>query len=312
MSVLAEQFSKVDKQNHSRMKGAIEDALAADFKVEEEPKHRQENGFSKKPIEFFVREKIAPESLRRSEKSDSEPTRNEEVEASEAIDEAEISHQEPGHISQENSEIDETNPQGVAFSKSSDDLDELAEDLAGNDEVEPGSDDALPNIDALSQKEDTAQTEHYDDGFAAGRAAALSELEEQRIENLEVLRSISEKLLTDSCFDFDDISSKVLDTVNELSSQRCGIEIDKNPEGFLHRIEQQIDQVRNLSKDRWVFFNDLDLESLRTFDEFENFFSDAKVRSDPQLKRGDVIVKVGGVELRDAPFSDYEEGSLDE
>jgi hypothetical protein len=272
MSGLAEQFSKVDKQNHSRMKGAIEDALAADFKVEEEPKHRQENRFSKKPIEFFVREKIAPESLRRSEKYDSEPTSNEEVEASEAIDEAEISHQESGHISQENSEIDDTNPQGVAFSKSSDDLDELAEDLAGNDEVELGSDDALPNIDALSQKEDTAQTEHYDDGFAAGRAAALSELEEQRIENLEVLRSISEKLLTDSCFDFDDISTKVLDTVNELSSQRCGIEIDKNPEGFLHRIEQQIDQVRNLSKDRWVFFNDLDLESLRTFDEFENFF----------------------------------------
>lgn len=312
MSVLAEQFSKVDKQNHSRMKGAIEDALAADFKVEEEPKHRQENGFSKKPIEFFVREKIDPESLRRSAKQDSKPANNEEVEALEVVDEAEISHQESGNISQDGSEIDDPNPQGVALSKSSEDLDELAEDLAGNDEAQLSSDDALQNIDALPQEEDAAQTEHYDDGFAAGRAAALSELEEQRIENLQVLKSISEKLLTDSCFDFDDISTKVLDTVNELSSQRCGIEIDENPEGFLNRIDEQIDQVRNLSKDRWVFFNDLDLESLRTFDEFENFFSDAKVRSDPKLKRGDVIVKVGGVELRDAPFSDYEEGSLDE
>ena len=312
MSVLAEQFSKVDKQNHSRMKGAIEDALAADFKVEEEPKHRQENGFSKKPIEFFVREKIDPESLRRSEKHGSEPARDEESVALEALDEAEINPQESGNTSQDNSEIDDPNPQGVASPKSSEDLDALAEDLAGKDEEELGSDDALQNIDVLSQEEDAAQIEHYDDGFAAGRAAALSELEEQRIENLEVLRSISEKLLTDSCFDFDDISTKVLDTVNELSSQRCGIEIDKSPEGFLNRIEQQIDQVRNLSKDRWVFFNDLDLESLRTFDEFENFFSDAKVRTDPQLKRGDVIVKVGGVELRDAPFSDYEEGSLDE
>lgn len=93
MSVLAEQFSKVDKQNHSRMKGAIEDALAADFKVEEEPKHRQENGFSKKPIEFFVREKIDPESLGRSEKHGSEPATDEESGALEALDEAEISHQ---------------------------------------------------------------------------------------------------------------------------------------------------------------------------------------------------------------------------
>ena len=312
MSGLTEQFAKVDKQNHSRMKGAIEDALAADFKVEDEPKHRQENGFSKKSIEFFVREKIAPESLRRSEKHDSKPTRNEESKALEALDEAEISDQESDHISQENSEKDDPKTQGVISPKSSEDLDELAKDLVENDEEKQGSDDALQNIDTLSQEEDAAQTEYYEDGFAAGRAAALSELEEQRIENLEVLKSISEKLLTDSCFDFDDISTKVLDTVNELSSQRCGIEIDKSPEGFLNRIEQQIDQVRNLSKDRWVFFNDLDLESLRSFNEFEDFFSDAKVRSDPKLKRGDVIVKVGGVELRDAPFSDYEEGSLDE
>jgi hypothetical protein len=69
MSSLAEEFSRVDKENHSRMQGAIKHALTADFKVEEEPKHRQGNGFSKKPIEFFVREKIDPESLKSPKKT---------------------------------------------------------------------------------------------------------------------------------------------------------------------------------------------------------------------------------------------------
>ena len=136
-------------------------------------------------------------------------------------------------------------------------------------------------------------------------AAALSELEEQRLEHLGVLKSISEKLLTDSVFDFDNISKKVLDTVNELSSERCGLAIDENPEGFLKRIAAQIEQVRNLSEERSVFFNEEDLTALKSFAEFESYFAKAKVRSDPVLKRGDVVVKVGGVELRDAPFADY-------
>ena len=159
---------------------------------------------------------------------------------------------------------------------------------------------------------DDQQSELYDEGFAAGRAAALSELEEQRLEHLAVLKSISEKLLTDSVFDFDNISKKVLDTVNELSSERCGLAIDENPEGFLKRIAAQIEQVRNLSEERSVFFNEEDLAALKSFEEFESYFAKAKVRSDPVLKRGDVVVKVGGVELRDAPFADYAQDIQDE
>ncbi|MGA0428341.1 MAG: FliH/SctL family protein [Paracoccaceae bacterium] len=159
---------------------------------------------------------------------------------------------------------------------------------------------------------DDQQSDLYDEGFAAGRAAALSELEEQRLEHLGVLKSISEKLLTDSVFDFDNISKKVLDTVNELSSERCGLAIDENPEGFLKRIAAQIEQVRNLSEERSVFFNEEDLAALKSFEEFESYFAKAKVRSDPVLKRGDVVVKVGGVELRDAPFADYAQDIQDE
>ena len=75
----------------------------------------------------------------------------------------------------------------------------------------------------------------------------------------------------------------------------------------MNRIAAQIEQVRNLSDERSVFFNEEDLEALKSFGEFENYFSKAQVRSDPKLKRGDVVVKVGGVELRDAPFYDYEQ-----
>ena len=207
-------------------------------------------------------------------------------------------------------------PTSAPQSEEKSDLDDLAQVLA-EESTEPAPDIEL-NQETTEQPVnpqatvDDQQSELYDEGFAAGRAAALSELEEQRLEHLGVLKSISEKLLTDSVFDFDNISKKVLDTVNELSSERCGLAIDENPEGFLKRIAAQIEQVRNLSEERSVFFNEEDLAALKSFEEFESYFAKAKVRSDPLLKRGDVVVKVGGVELRDAPFADYAQDIQDE
>jgi flagellar biosynthesis/type III secretory pathway protein FliH len=303
MSNLAEEFVTLDKENHVRMRGAIKTAINADFKVEESPKHGSNAGFSKKSIEFFVREKLDPASFPKPAAPSSEN----------APAAAEADHS-PHDVSSEAPHNSE--PTAAPQSEENNDLDDLAQVLA-EESTEPASDIEL-NQETAEQPVnpqatvDDQQSDLYDQGFAAGRAAALSELEEQRLEHLGVLKSISEKLLTDSVFDFDNISKKVLDTVNELSSERCGLAIDENPEGFLKRIAAQIEQVRNLSEERSVFFNEEDLAALKSFEEFESYFAKAKVRSDPVLKRGDVVVKVGGVELRDAPFADYAQDIQDE
>ena len=303
MSNLAEEFVTLDKENHVRMRGAIKTAISADFKVEESPKHDSNAGFSKKSIEFFVREKIDPASFPKSEALFSKNAR--------PAAEADQSSHDVSSEAPKNSE-----PTAAPQSGENSDLDDLAQVLA-EESTEPAPEIEL-NQETTEQPVnpqatvDDQQSELYDEGFAAGRAAALSELEEQRLEHLGVLKSISEKLLTDSVFDFDNISKKVLDTVNELSSERCGLAIDENPEGFLKRIAAQIEQVRNLSEERSVFFNEQDLAALKSFEEFESYFAKAKVRSDPVLKRGDVVVKVGGVELRDAPFADYAQDIQDE
>ena len=303
MSNLAEEFVTLDKENHVRMRGAIKTAISADFKVEESPKHNSNAGFSKKSIEFFVREKIDPASFPKSEALSSKNAR--------PAAEADHSSHDVSYEAPQNSE-----PTAAPQSGENSDLDDLAQVLA-EESTEPAPDIEL-NQETTEERVnpqatvDDQQSELYDEGFAAGRAAALSELEEQRLEHLGVLKSISEKLLTDSVFDFDNISKKVLDTVNELSSERCGLAIDENPEGFLKRIAAQIEQVRNLSEERSVFFNEEDLAALKSFEEFESYFAKAKVRSDPVLKRGDVVVKVGGVELRDAPFADYAQDIQDE
>ena len=303
MSNLAEEFVTLDKENHVRMRGAIKTAISADFKVEESPKHNSNAGFSKKSIEFFVREKIDPASFPKSEALPSKNAR--------PATEADHSSDDVSSEAPQNSE-----PTAAPQSGENSDLDDLAQVLA-EESTEPEQDNEL-NQETTEQplnpqaNVDDQKSELYDEGFAAGRAAALSELEEQRLEHLGVLKSISEKLLTDSVFDFDNISKKVLDTVNELSSERCGLAIDENPEGFLKRIAAQIEKVRNLSEERSVFFNEEDLAALKSFEEFESYFAKAKVRSDPVLKRGDVVVKVGGVELRDAPFADYAQDIQDE
>ena len=303
MSNLAEEFVTLDKENHVRMRGAIKTAISADFKVEESPKHNSSAGFSKKSIEFFVREKIDPASFSKSEAHSSKNAR--------PTAEADHSSHDVSSEAPQNSE-----PTAAPQFGEDSDLDDFAQVLA-EESTEPAPDIEL-NQETTEQPVnpqetvDDQQSELYDEGFAAGRAAALSELEKQRLEHLGVLKSISEKLLTDSVFDFDNISKKVLDTVNELSSERCGLAIDENPEGFLKRIAAQIEQVRNLSEERSVFFNEEDLAALKSFEEFESYFAKAKVRSDPVLKRGDVVVKVGGVELRDAPFADYAQDIQDE
>ena len=299
MSSLAEGFVALDKENHDRMKGAIETAISADFKVEEAPKHDSGVVFSKKPLDFFVREKIDPASFAKTEPSDQtppSPPKSSETEGSKSEDEPNVPDATDFDVPSQGSE-----------------LDDLAEILAEDTSQRIQTDEIVTEDSVVSDEAaHDQQSELYDEGFAAGRAAALSELEEERLEHLEVLKSISEKLLTDSVFDFNNISKKVIDTVNELSSERCGLAIDENPEGFIKRIAAQIEQVRNLSEERWVFLNEEDLEALKSFDEFENYFSKAQVHVDPTLKRGDVIVKVGGVELCDAPFRGDEKDAEDE
>ena len=296
MSSLVEEFAKLDTENHARMKGAIKTALSADFKAEEAPKHDSNQGFSRKPLEFFVREKIDSNSFGKTQPEAARPPSDSELKEEVPPPEEDApttSDSIPSDLPKPESELEDL-------------AQVLAEDSTQSGEIDQKIT-ATETTVVSEEAADTQKSEHYDEGFSAGRAAALSELEEQRLEHLEVLKSISEKLLTDSVFDFDNISKKVLDTVNELSSERCGLAIDENPESFLKRIAGQIEQVRNLSEERSVFFNEDDLKALKSFNEFENYFSKAQVRSDPALKRGDVVVKVGGVELRDAPFHDYEQ-----
>ncbi len=299
MSSLVEEFVTLDRENHARMKGAIETAITADFKVEEAPKHDPGTVFSKKPLDFFVREKIDPISFTKSEAT-VQPPPSPPQSAETALPQTEDG---PNVLDATLSDVPSQRSE----------LDDAAEVLAENTTPSVQTDKIDTEASVLSdESDDEQQSELYDEGFAAGRAAALSELEEQRLEHLEVLKSISEKLLTDSVFDFNNISKKVIDTVNELSSERCGLAIDENPEGFVKRVAAQMEQVRNLSEERRVFFNEEDLTALKSFDEFENYFSNAQVHVDQTLKRGDVIVKVGGVELRDAPFCADEQDAQDE
>ena len=97
-----------------------------------------------------------------------------------------------------------------------------------------------------------------------------------------------------------------MDTVYALSSERCGLAIESDAKGFLNHVEKHLDQIRSLSNEKRVSFNPEDLETLQSFDEFEELFQGVDIKSDDTLNRGDVIVKVGGVEIRDTPFSDHE------
>ena len=277
------QFSYLDAEKHTRVADAVKSAVSAGF-VSEKTADPDSETFVRKSITQFVKEKITLEDLGQEGFSglDEKLEESEEVESSETCPPESEPMEDIGSVS-----------------------DNLADEL-----VDPLNDDAQEskNMDPAITEAEQEHTEVYDEGFAAGRAAALSELEEQRMEHLNVLKSISERLQNESCFDFADISSKVLDTVYALASERCGIAIDNNPQGFLDHVEKKLEQIRSLSNEKKVFFNPQDLKTLQSFEEFENLFEGVDVREEESLIRGDVIVKIGGVEIRDTPFSDHKSG----
>ena len=82
--------------------------------------------------------------------------------------------------------------------------------------------------------------------------------------------------------------------------------IESDATGFLKHVEKQLDQIKSLSNEKRVSFNSEDLKTLQSFGEFEELFQGVDIKSDDTLNRGEVIVKVGGVEIRDTPFSDHE------
>ena len=279
MSQAHSKFSTLDTEKHTRVADAIKSALSAGF-VSEKKTTPDNQTFVRKSITQFVREKITIEDLSGERLSTPELDQKDVTNAKES---------DPELVDTEAPQEEEGAPKDTA--------EEILESLH-----EPTEEDG-DNAEII---EPDQNTEAYEEGFSAGRAAALSELEEQRLEHLNVLKSISERLQNDSCFDFDDISSKVLDTVYALSSERCGLAIESDATGFLKHVEKQLDQIKSLSNEKRVSFNSEDLKTLQSFGEFEELFQGVDIKSDDTLNRGDVIVKVGGVEIRDTPFSDHE------
>ena len=278
MSQARSEFSTLDAEKHTRVADAIKSAISAGF-VSEKKTAPDNETFVRKSITHFVREKISLEDLS-GEKFSTSGSDPEDFTNAPDID-AEIV------------EIEASQDQESELEDDAEEISNSLEESTVQDEDRPEVGDPDKN------------TEAYEEGFSAGRAAALSELEEQRLEHLSVLKSISERLQNESCFDFDDISSKVLDTVYALASERCGLAIESNAEGFLRHVEKQLDQIKSLSNERRVSFNPQDLKTLQSFGEFEELFNGVDIKGDETLNRGDVIVKVGGVEIRDTPFSDH-------
>ena len=309
MSNVSEDFAVLDKTNHEKMAAAVKAAMDADFKVEEKSLNDAERTFKRKSIAHFVKAKLSLEELRQGGAAASDTPAPDPDALSEPQGDAQMA-------------VDAG--QAASGVEAAEDMDALTSLLEEDPQTEVAAETRAGEQASAASAEPENQTQMsspeleqeknaaYEEGFAAGRAAALSELEEQRLEQLGVLKSIADRLQNEAAFDFENVSQKVLETVYNLSSERCGLGLDANPEGFIAHVQKKLDQVQLLADHKKVFFNAEDLESLQKFDEFEGIFNGVEVHQDRELKRGDVIVKVGGVEIRDTPFSDFEKQSVDE
>ena len=309
MSNVSEDFAVLDKTNHKKMAAAVKAAMDADFKVEEKSLNDAERTFKRKSIAHFVKAKLSLEELRQGGAAASDTPGPDPDALSEPQGDAQMAVD----AGQAASGVEAAEDMDALTSLLEEDPQtEVAAEAGAGEQASAASAEPENQTQMSSPELEQEKNAAYEEGFAAGRAAALSELEEQRLEQLGVLKSIADRLQNEAAFDFENVSQKVLETVYNLSSERCGLGLDANPEGFLAHVQKKLDQVQLLADHKRVFFNAEDLESLQKFDEFEGIFNGVDVHQDRELKRGDVIVKVGGVEIRDTPFSDFEKQSVDE
>ncbi|MEC7668642.1 MAG: FliH/SctL family protein, partial [Pseudomonadota bacterium] len=98
---------------------------------------------------------------------------------------------------------------------------------------------------------------------------------------------------------FAGFATQLTDAIHSLASQRAGQEIDKSPKLFSRRIEKLAEKVARASEDLTIAFHPDDLSAIGPYLEAGSHLSEARLKVDMNLQRGDVKIDAGSIGLRD-------------
>lgn len=164
---------------------------------------------------------------------------------------------------------------------------------------------------ALSEAHDQGRSQGFSEGYAAGveegqQAGQLAGIDEGRRQAAAELGEARDLFLKaaatlaapdDSMLQ--DLTRAVLGIVQQMASDRAGIAIDDHPKAFLRRIEKLAEQAAAGLGQTALHLNPEDHAALRPHLDGSDLLSDSRIVPDAALARGDVTLRIGGIELRD-------------
>ena len=148
---------------------------------------------------------------------------------------------------------------------------------------------------AMAEMQDEL-AQSLDKGREEGRAEAAAVVAEARDIFLKATQALNDVAESEM---FAGFATQLTDAIHSLASQRAGQEIDKSPKLFSRRIEKLAEKVARASEDLTIAFHPDDLSAIGPYLEAGSHLSEARLKVDVNLQRGDVKIDAGSIGLRD-------------
>ena len=160
--------------------------------------------------------------------------------------------------------------------------------------------------------EEKLSEQHFQRGFDAGTLAAQSaepteeekaQLAEQEARQAKLVSQFEQAIgaaSDPSNIDSGALSDAIDKAVLHLASERAGIAISENPDGFASRIRALVDNIRHQNADVTVYLNPDDQMAMTPWiEQHAHQARNWQLAADPALQQADIRIEVGGIELSD-------------
>ena len=150
--------------------------------------------------------------------------------------------------------------------------------------------------------QDTAPADNpaeYDRGVADGKAAALAEMDANMNSAIASFVAVTDAIAKEESIDLAKLEAAMFGAINQLASERAGMEIDTHPTAFTDKVASMVSRIRNRIEDPVIHLHPDDLAAIQPQLEKQLAPRQISLLADDQMKRGDARVDVGSIGVMD-------------
>ncbi|MBL6782063.1 MAG: hypothetical protein ISQ21_03405 [Alphaproteobacteria bacterium] len=144
-----------------------------------------------------------------------------------------------------------------------------------------------------------ASEAEYERGFEAGKAAAHAEIDANLNAAMTSFIAAADAISREDSIDIAQLETAMFNAINQLASERAGIEIAINPAPFSAKVASMVSRIRNRIEDPVIHLHPEDITAIQPQLEAQLAPRQITLRADATMKRGDVRVDVGSIGVMD-------------